>query len=67
MFISLFGIIKLRTKLFTVYNKNILSSEMPNYSFKLAGGNWLLPFLIRNKLYFILILTAYCICKKRYL
>ena len=41
-----------------LYNRNILSSEMPNYSFKLAGGSWLLPFLIRNKLYFIAILTA---------
>jgi len=50
-----------------LYNRNILSSEMPNYSFKLAGGSWLLPFLIRNKLYFIAILTAYYICKKRYL
>ena len=50
-----------------LYNRNILSSEMPNYSFKLAGGSWLLPFLIRNKLYFIAILAAYYICKKRYL
>ena len=50
-----------------LYNTNILSSEMPNYSFKLADGNWLLPFLIRKKLYFIAILTAYYICKKRYL
>ena len=50
-----------------LYNKNILSNEMVNYSFKRAGGHWGLPFLIRNKMYFISILTAYYICKKRYL
>ena len=50
-----------------LYNKNILSNEMVNYSFKRAGGHWGIPFLIRNKMYFIAILTAYYICKKRYL
>ena len=50
-----------------LYNKNILSNKMVNYSFKRAGGHWGLPFLIRNKMYFISILTAYYICKKRYL
>ena len=50
-----------------IYNKNILCSKMLNYSFKRAGGHWLLPFLIKKKMYFIAILTAYYICNKRYL
>ena len=50
-----------------IYNKNILSSKMLNYSFKRAGGHWLLPFLIKKKMFFITILTAYYICNKRYL
>jgi glycosyltransferase involved in cell wall biosynthesis len=50
-----------------IFNRNILSSKMVNYSFKDAGGNWLLPFLIRKKLYFVAIFVAYYICKKRYL
>jgi hypothetical protein len=50
-----------------IYNKNILSSKMLNYSYKRAGGHWLLPFLIKKKMFFIAILTAYYICNKRYL
>lgn len=50
-----------------LYKKNVLSSQMANYSSKHAGGHWLLPFLIKNKMYFFAILTAYFICKKRYL
>tara|TARA_B100001059_G_scaffold233039_1_gene272196 strand:+ start:1085 stop:1660 length:576 start_codon:yes stop_codon:yes gene_type:complete len=49
-----------------IFNRNILSSKMIDYSYKNAGGSWLLPFLIRNKLYFITIFVAYYICKKRY-
>ncbi len=50
-----------------IYNRKVLSSKMDNYSYKLAGGRWLLPFLIRKKMYFFVILTAYFIAKKRYL
>jgi glycosyltransferase involved in cell wall biosynthesis len=50
-----------------LYKRKVLSSEMINYSYKKAGGRCLLPFLIRKKMYFIAILTAYFIAKKRYL
>ena len=50
-----------------LYNRNILSNNLINYSYRRAGGHWLLPFLIKNKMYFMGILTAYCICRKRYL
>ena len=50
-----------------LYKRKVLSSEMINYSYKKAGGSCLLPFLIRKKMYFIAILTAYFIAKKRYL
>jgi glycosyltransferase involved in cell wall biosynthesis len=50
-----------------LYNRKVISNKMINYSFERAGGGWLLPFLIKNKMYFVLILSAYFIAKKRYL
>jgi glycosyltransferase involved in cell wall biosynthesis len=49
------------------YNRESISHAIKNYSYKCAGGSWLLPFLIKNKIYFIAIIIAYFISKKRYL
>ena len=50
-----------------LYIRKILSDEMINYSFKRAGGNWILPFLIKKRMYFFSILVAYFTARKRYL
>ena len=50
-----------------LYIRKILSDEMINYSFKSAEGNWILPFLIKKRMYFFSILVAYFTARKRYL
>ena len=49
-----------------IYNKKKFCESIKKYSPELANGGTLLPFLIKNKLYFIGILTALLIAKKRY-
>ena len=51
-----------------IYNRKIFSNAISDYNYVEAGAraNKLLPILIRNKFYFIAILYAYILCKKRY-
>ena len=49
------------------FTKNVAAHLMNNYSHTLAGGGWLLPFLIRKKMFFFVIFFAYLIARKRYL
>ena len=50
-----------------IYNRESIYNAMLNYSPKRAGGGWLLPYLIKKKVYFIAIIIAYLFAKKRYL
>ena len=49
------------------YKKIKFSDALDNYSPKLAEGGYLLPYLIKNKIYLIAIIIAYILARKRYL
>ena len=49
------------------YSKKIFYESIKRYSPQLANGGKLMPYLIKNKIYFINILIALILAKKRYL
>jgi len=50
-----------------IYRKELFLNAIKNYSPKFAKGGLLIPYLIKNRFYFITILVAYLFAKKRYL
>ena len=49
------------------YKRKLILNAINNYSYKKSGGSWILPFLIKRRLYFLAVLIAYFFAKKRYL
>ncbi len=49
------------------YKRKLILNAINSYSYKKSGGSWILPFLIKRRLYFLAVLIAYFFAKKRYL